>query len=122
MPGRLLEVQHSAAKTGMIRELDVQIRTMRIDQNAEDTIHGVVMHLHVWTQKWSAPNQVYQAIHEMYALTQYLYATRARRWPGIAIGEMNGANASYNNQFGQFSQDELASIGRNVLENNERVN
>jgi len=56
----------------MVRELDVQIRTTRIEQDFEDAIHGIAVYLHPRARKWSVLNQIEQAIHEARARTRCL--------------------------------------------------
>jgi uncharacterized membrane protein YccC len=77
----------------MFPKLDLQIGTMRIDQEIENAIHGIAVHLHERSRKSSALSQIHQAMHETHPSAQCRY-TASKRRPGITISKVNGTHAA----------------------------
>jgi len=78
----------------MSGELDVHIGTMLIDQNIEDAIHRIAIHLHWWCRKRQVPSQIKYSAHEAYTLTQCHYST-LKCCAVIAIVEMDSAHTAF---------------------------
>lgn len=63
---RLFKVKHRPVMEAMDREFNVEIGTMGLVQDVEDSIHRVAVHLHHGRRKGTAPNQILQTMREIH--------------------------------------------------------